>query len=92
MVKRANLLKEAERRFRIRVKVKIPTNGLGLRDREVWAWLREHVGEKNYAVTPELWLPFGDAFAVHMDDPEKAAAFAAWYDANICEPAVVQPK
>ena len=80
MAKRANLTQQAVWRFRVRVKVKLPVDGLGPRDREIYGWLRQHVGEGNFAVTPELWLPFGDAIGVHMDDPEKAAAFVTWCD------------
>lgn len=76
-------MKEAERRFQVRVKLPVPRFGLGQKDTAFYAWLRARFGAKGFQVTPASWDGVTQAIAVHFDDASAAAELVAWYALNV---------
>ncbi len=67
---------EAERRFPCRIKLGVPTGGLGASLTHMQAWLDENCGADCWAMTPAgLRGPINDAVAVYFLDAASAAAF-----------------
>lgn len=72
------MITEAERRFPCRIKLGIPTGGLGARLTELQAWLDENCGADHWAMTPAgLRGAVNDAVAVYFLDATSAAAFVS---------------
>jgi hypothetical protein len=60
-------IRQADRKFRIRVKFAIPNGGLGSTANELHAWLDSRLGRDGYFVTPADWQGYGQASAVHLE-------------------------
>ena len=72
------MITEAERRFPCRIKLGVPTGGLGPRLTEMHAWLDENCGADGWAMTPAgLRGVVNDAVAIYFLEATAAAAFVA---------------
>jgi hypothetical protein len=72
------MITEAERRFPCRIKLGIPTSGLGTRLTEMHPWLDENCGADGWAMTPAgLRGVVNDAVAIYFFDATTAATFVA---------------
>jgi hypothetical protein len=85
MPRRANLLQEKDRRFRVRIKFAIPKGGIR-RLTEIHLWLKDRFGPSGFAVTPAAWEGNIEAFAVHIDDAAAAPDVRAYIDDAIANP------
>ena len=72
------MITEAERRFPVRVRLAIPTGGLGERLNQMHAWLDQNAGADGWAMTPSgIRTVINDAVAVYFADAEITSAFVA---------------
>jgi hypothetical protein len=72
------MITDAERRFPCRIKLAVPTGGLGQRLCEIQVWLDDNCGADGWAMTPAgLRGVVNDAVAVYFLDATSAAAFVA---------------
>jgi hypothetical protein len=72
------MITEAERRFPCRIKLGVPTGGLGRQLAEMQAWLDQNCGADGWAMTPAgLRGVVNDAVAIYFLDATPAAAFVA---------------
>jgi hypothetical protein len=72
------MITEAERRFPVRIKLALPSGGLGERLDQMHAWLDENCGADGWAMTPSgLRGVINDAVAIYFLDPTTAAGFVA---------------
>jgi len=81
------IITEAERRFPVRVRIAVPSTGVGerLNRLHAWhAWLDENCGVDSWEITPS-GMPgvVNDAIAVYFREPASAAAFAARWCAPV---------
>jgi hypothetical protein len=69
---------EADRRFPVRIRLAIPTRGLGERLDHMHAWLDQNAGADGWAMTPSgIRTVVNDAVAVYFADAAIASAFVA---------------
>lgn len=69
---------EAERRLPCRIKLGVPTGGLGERLTEMHAWLDQNCGADGWAMTPAgLRGVVNDAVAIYFRNAALAAAFVS---------------
>jgi hypothetical protein len=67
---------DAERRFPIRIVVKVPESGIGTRYVPMVDWLDEHCGVDGWSITPAGTRGLlNDALAVYINTPACALAF-----------------
>jgi hypothetical protein len=72
------MITEAERRFPVRIKLALPSRGLGERLDQMHAWLDENCGADGWAMTPSgLRGVLNDAVAIYFLDATTAAGFVA---------------
>ena len=72
------MIGEAERRFPVRIRIRVPPEGLGGRLDELTAWLDDNCGAGGWAMTPSgLRGVLNDAVAVYCCDATLAGAFVA---------------
>src|SRR6195256_4556138 len=72
------MITEAERRFPVRIRLAIPTGGLGERLNQMQTWLDENAGADGWAMTPSgARGVVNDAIAVYFADAAIASAFVA---------------
>jgi hypothetical protein len=72
------MITAAERRFPVRIKLALPSGGLGKRLGQMHAWLDENCGTDGWAMTPSgLHGVINDAVAIYFLDPTTAAGFVA---------------
>ena len=70
------MITEAERRFPCRIKLGVPSGGLGARLTEMQGWLDEYCGADGWAITPTgLRGVINDAVSIYFRDATVAAAF-----------------
>ena len=80
-------VREAERRFPVRVRIAVPPEGLGSRLDQIIAWLDANCGADAWAITPSGTRGVvSDALAVYLLDVIIGSAFVArWYTAERIE-------
>jgi hypothetical protein len=72
------IITEAERRFPLRIAVKVPPGGLGHRYPAMTEWLDDNCGNTRWAMTPAGTRGvLNDAMAVYVSNPTCAVAFVA---------------
>jgi len=72
------IVAEAERRFPIRIAVRVPAAGIGQRYMPMTEWLDENCGLGGWSMTPAgTRSVLNDAMAVYVSNPTCAAAFVA---------------
>src|ERR1700704_4423402 len=72
------MITEAERRFPVRIRLAIPTGGLGERLNQMQSWLDQNAGADGWAMTPSgIRGVVNDAVAIHFADATIASAFVA---------------
>jgi hypothetical protein len=72
------LITEAERRFPVRIRIGVPSAGLGSRFDQIKAWLDENAGANGWAMTPSGTRGvLNDALSIYFGDPTLATAFVA---------------
>jgi hypothetical protein len=68
----------AERRFPARVRIGVPTGGIGQRYAEMTAWLDENCGSDGWAITPSgMRGVLNDAVSIYFLEATLASAFVA---------------
>ena len=66
----------AERRFPVRIRIAVPTDGLGRRHGQITAWLDENCGSDGWAMTPSgMRGVLNDALSLYFADATFASAF-----------------
>jgi len=69
---------EAERRFPVRIRLALPTGGLGERLDQMQTWLDQNAGTDGWAMTPSgARGVVNDAIAIYLADATIASAFVA---------------
>ena len=72
------IVAEAERRFPVRIIVRVPEGGIGTRYTPMTEWLDENCGIRGWSITPAGTRGIrNDAIAVYMNGPTCAVAFVA---------------
>jgi hypothetical protein len=72
------MITEAERRFPARIRIAVPSQGLGTQLNQMMAWLDANCGAGNWAMTPAgLHGVVNDAVAIYFLDTALANAFVA---------------
>jgi hypothetical protein len=72
------MITEAERRFPVRIRLAIPTGGLGERLNQMQTWLDQNAGADGWAMTPSgARGVVNDAIAIYLGDATIASAFVA---------------
>ena len=72
------MITEAERRFPVRIRLAIPTGGLGERLNQMQTWLDQNAGADGWAMTPSgARGVVNDAIAIYLADATIASAFVA---------------
>jgi hypothetical protein len=67
-----------ERAFPVRIRIAIPSGGLGRRHAQMTAWLDENYGADGWAMTPSGTRGvLNDAISLYFSDATLACAFAA---------------
>lgn len=79
---RSPLKRNAERKFPIRVRIKAPEGGQALEVDAIYEWLRQEVGQGNYAWTSDSQPGF-DASAVYLPSVEIAYRLVAEFDLEL---------
>jgi hypothetical protein len=72
------MIKLAERRSPVRIRIGVPAEGLGQRHTQITAWLDENCGADGWAMTPS-GTPgvLNDALSIYFADAALASAFVA---------------
>jgi hypothetical protein len=72
------MITAAERRFPVRIRLGVPSGGLGQRYTQMMAWLDENCGADGWAVTPSgMRGVLNDAISIYFADATLASAFVA---------------
>jgi hypothetical protein len=72
------MIMEAERRFPVRIRIGVPSQGLGSRLDQMRAWLDGNCGADGWALTPSgMRSVLNDALSIYFLDPNLAGAFVA---------------
>ena len=72
------MIAEAERRFPVRIRIGVPSAGLGSRLDQIKAWLDENCGADGWAMTPSGTRGvLNDAASIYFANPALASAFVA---------------
>src|SRR5215510_2645404 len=72
------IIKMAERRFPVRIRIAVPSYGLGWRHAQITAWLDENCGSDGWAMTPSgMRGVLNDAISLYFADATLASAFVA---------------
>jgi hypothetical protein len=79
----------AERTFPVRIRIGVPSEGLGRRHSQIVAWLDENCGSDRWAMTPSgMRGVLNDAVSLYFADATLASAFVArWCVASRVETA-----
>ena len=73
-----DLIRLAERRFPVRIRVGVPSAGFGQRYSEMTVWLDEICGADGWAMTPSgMRGVLNDAVSIYFFDTTLASAFVA---------------
>ena len=71
-----DMITSAERRFPVRIRIGVPTEGLGQRHAQISAWLDENCGAEGWAMTPSGTRGvLSDALSIYFADATLANAF-----------------
>jgi hypothetical protein len=72
------MIAEAERSFPVRIRIGVPSDGLGSRLNRIKAWLDENCGANGWAITrPGTGGGLNDALSIYFGDAALASAFVA---------------
>jgi len=66
---RSTKARDDDRRFPIRVRVRVPELGFGRKLNQIYAWLDDLAGKGCYAIHGDN-LPGMDAMAIYLEEPE----------------------
>jgi hypothetical protein len=73
------MIAEAERRFPVRIRIGVPSDGLGSRLDRIKEWLDENCGANGWAMTPSGTRGvLNDAISIYFGDPTWRAPL--WFD------------
>jgi hypothetical protein len=80
-------VREAERRFPVRIKIAVPPEGLGSRLDQIFGWLDANCGADGWTSTPSSTRGvINDALALYFADVTLASAFITrWCSAQMAE-------
>jgi hypothetical protein len=77
-------LRDAERRFPVRIRIGVPPEGLGSRLDQIFAWLDANFGADGWASAPSSTRGVvNDALAIYFADVTLASAFVARWCASL---------
>ena len=72
------MVTSAERTFPVRIRIAVPSEGLGRRHTQITAWLDENCGSDRWAMTPSgMRGVLNDAVSIYFADVTLASAFVA---------------
>ena len=72
------MITSAERTFPARIRIAVPSEGLGRRHAQITAWLDENCGADRWAMTPSgMRGVLNDAVSIYFADATLASAFVA---------------
>ena len=72
------IITTAERTFPVRIRIAVPSEGLGRRHAQITAWLDENCGSDRWAMTPSgMRGVLNDAVSIYFADATLASAFVA---------------
>ena len=72
------MITTAERTFPVRIRIAVPSEGLGRRHAQITAWLDENCGSDGWAMTPSGTRGvLNDALSIYFADATLASAFVA---------------
>jgi len=72
------IITTAERTFPVRIRIAVPSEGLGRRHAQITAWLDENCGSDGWAMTPSgMRGVLNDAVSIYFADATLASAFVA---------------
>jgi hypothetical protein len=72
------LITLAERRYPVRIRIGVPSDGFGPRHSEMTTWLDQNCGAEGWAMTPSgIRGVLNDAVSIYFLDPMLASAFVA---------------
>jgi hypothetical protein len=72
------MITTAERTFPVRIRIAVPSEGLGRRHAQISAWLDENCGADRWAMTPSgMRGVLNDAVSIYFTDATLASAFVA---------------
>ena len=72
------MITTAERTFPVRIRIAVPSEGLGRRHAQITAWLDENCGAEGWAMTPSGTRGvLNDALSIYFADATLATAFVA---------------
>jgi hypothetical protein len=72
------MITSAERTFPVRIRIAVPSEGLGRRHAQITAWLDENCGADRWAMTPSgMRGVLNDAVSIYFADATLASAFVA---------------
>jgi hypothetical protein len=73
-----DMITVAERRFPVRIRIRVPPGGFGQRHAQITAWLDENCGADGWAMTPSgVRGVLNDAVSIYFADATLASAFVA---------------
>src|SRR6201986_3620021 len=85
-----DMIVSAERRFPVRIRIRVPPGGFGQRYTEMTSWLDENCGADGWAMTPSgMRGVLNDAVSIYFLDATLASAFVARWWAG-CQVATVE--
>ena len=77
------MISEAERRFPVRIRIGVPSDGLGSRLDRIKSWLDENCGASGWAMTPSGTRGvLNDALSIYFGDATLASNFVACWCAG----------
>jgi hypothetical protein len=72
------MITTAERTFPLRIRIAVPSEGLGRRHTQITTWLDENCGSDRWAITPSgMCGVLNDAVSIYFADATLASAFVA---------------
>ena len=72
------MITTAERTFPVRIRIAVPSEGLGRRHAQITTWLDENCGSDRWAMTPSgMRGVLNDAVSIYFADATLASAFVA---------------
>jgi hypothetical protein len=72
------MITSAERTFPVRIRIAVPSEGLGRGHAQITAWLDENCGADRWAMTPSgMRGVLNDAVSIYFADATLASAFVA---------------
>jgi len=76
--------RDDERRFPIRIRVRVPENGFGRKLDQLYAWLDDMAGKGGYAIDPGT-VPGIEAISIYLDEPALVRVMIETFELELVE-------